>query len=324
MQQQKNFTFITVVFWVLFLYIVAALVWWFIALNRQSTEMADFKIEQLSTSDPNYDALKKEALDFRQRKKTQYIGEGSIFFLLIIIGAVFVYRATRKQIQLARQQQNFMMAVTHELKTPIAIAKLNLETLQKRKLDEDKRQRLLQTAIVETDRLNDLANNILLASRMAVGEVVKFSTEVDLQKQVADIVRQYEVRYPGRAIIFNNEGTFLLQGDELLLRILVSNLVDNAVKYTPENAPVTILLTSEKSVLRLEVKDNGPGIPEEEKKKVFTKFYRMGNEETRNSKGTGLGLYLCKKIAEAHKGKLMITDNSPTGSVFSIKFPING
>lgn len=323
MPQQKNLAFITVVYWVMLLYIIAALVWWFIALNNQSAEMVDFRIAQISPTDPNYNTLKEGALDFKKRKAAQYIGEGSIFFLLIVLGAVFVYRATKKELQLARQQQNFMMAVTHELKTPIAITKLNLETLQKRQLDEDKRQKLLQMALVETDRLNDLANNILLASRMEVGEVVKFSTEVDLKKQVADTVRQYTNRYPGREIKFVCEGTLKMNGDELLLKILVSNLVDNAVKYTPADAPVAITLKTGPSEIRLEVSDSGPGIPDVEKEKVFSKFYRLGNEETRNAKGTGLGLYLCKKIVEAHKGRLKIADNSPVGSVFIITFPLN-
>ncbi len=323
MPQQKSLALITVVYWVLLLYMVAALVWWFIALNNQSAEMADFRIAQISPTDPNYNALKQETLDFKKRKAAQYIGEGAIFFLLIVLGAVFVYRATKKELQLARQQQNFMMAVTHELKTPIAVTKLNLETLQKRQLDEDKRQKLLQMALVETDRLNDLANNILLASRMEVGEVIKFSTAVDLQKQVADIVRQYTARYPGRVIKFNAGDAFILNGDELLLKILVSNLVDNAVKYTPPDAQVVIKLETGNSEIRFEVSDTGPGIPDEEKEKVLSKFYRMGSEETRNAKGTGLGLYLCKKIVEAHKGRLKIADNIPVGSRFIITFPAN-
>ncbi len=322
MPQQKNLAFITVIYWVLLLYIVAALVWWFIALNRQSADMAEFRIAQLSPADPNYKTLKQDALDFKKRKAAQYIGEGSIFFLLIVVGAIFVYRATKKELQLAKQQQNFMMAVTHELKTPISVARLNIETLLKRTLDEDKRQKLLQMALVETERLNDLANNILLANRMEIGEVVKFATAIDLKKQVADIVRQYMVRYPARNIIFNSEGCFDMNGDELLLKILISNVVDNAIKYAPPHEPVTISLEAAQSVITITVSDYGPGIPDEEKEKVFHKFYRMGNEETRHAKGTGLGLYLCKKIAEAHKGKLRIVNNTPVGSIFIITFPV--
>lgn len=322
MPQQKKLAVITVVYWVLLLYIVAALVWWFIALNRQATEMANYSISHLSASDPQYKTLKEEAIRFKQRKNAQYIGEGVIFLLLIMVGAVFVYRATRKEIKLARLQQNFMMAVTHELKTPIAVTRLNIETLLKHQLDEGKRQKLLQMALGETERLNDLANNILLASRMDVGEVVKFSSALDMQKLVADIVRQFLNRFPGRAIHFQPGETLFMQGDELLLGILVSNLVDNAIKYTTADTPIAIVLKRSGPRVTLEVKDNGPGIPDREKGRVFEKFYRLGSEETRIAKGTGLGLYLCKKIVEAHKGNLQILNNIPRGSVFLASFPL--
>ncbi|WP_457848411.1 histidine kinase dimerization/phospho-acceptor domain-containing protein, partial [Staphylococcus aureus] len=85
----------------------------------------------------------------KKRKTAQYVGEGVTFLALIIIGAVFVFRATRRQLKLSQQQQNFMMAVTHELKTPIAITQLNLETLQKRKLEEDKQQKLISNTLQE-------------------------------------------------------------------------------------------------------------------------------------------------------------------------------
>ena len=319
MAQQKRLAFITVVYWILLLYIIAALVWWFIALNRQSAEMAAFRIAQLSDDDPAYEQKKQEALNFKKRKNAQYTGEGTIFFLLIIVGAVFVYRATRKQLQLVRQQQNFMMAVTHELKTPIAVTKLNLETLQLRKLDEERQKSLLQTAIVETERLNDLANNILLASRMDGGETVDFSQQVDLHKQASDMVRQFMVRYPGRSVQLKETGKYKVAGDELLLRILISNLLDNAIKYTPRNATVTVDIRQEGQYTVMEVADAGPGIADEEKRKVFEKFYRSGNEETRSAKGTGLGLYLCRKIANAHKGSITIFDNEPHGAIFSVK-----
>jgi signal transduction histidine kinase len=323
MPQQKKLTLITVVYWVLLLYIIAALIWWFIALNRQSAEMASFRISQLSPTDPLYELKKAEALSFRSRKNAQYIGEGATFFLLIVVGAVFVYRATRKQLQLVRQQQNFMMAVTHELKTPIAVTKLNLETLQRRKLDEEKQKMLLQTAINETERLNDLTNNVLLASRMDGGESVDFSQEVNVHKQILDILRQLSFRYPNRKITCDckEHEDYKVGGDELLIRILFANLLDNAMKYTPDGAEVSVTVKKSGKFLVAEVADNGPGIPDAEKAKIFEKFYRIGNEETRSAKGTGLGLYLCRKIAIAHKGSIGIFDNMPKGSVFSVKLP---
>src|SRR5215204_1708963 len=117
---RKTLALITGIYWVLLLYILAALVWWFISLEKQNREMTVLRLKLESPDNPHYNTLKKEAYELQRRKDAQYIGEGTIFMLLIVVGAVFVYRATRRQWQLSQQQQNFMMAVTHELKTPIS------------------------------------------------------------------------------------------------------------------------------------------------------------------------------------------------------------
>jgi two-component system, OmpR family, sensor histidine kinase CiaH len=130
---KRKLTIATWVYWILLCYIVAALIWWCIELMQQNDEMYLFKRNLLNYEDPNYSA--KIAFLERERATniTQYLGEGLTFLVLTLLGAVFVYRAVRRQINLREQQQNFMMAVTHELKTPIAITKLNLETLLKTK-----------------------------------------------------------------------------------------------------------------------------------------------------------------------------------------------
>jgi two-component system sensor histidine kinase CiaH len=121
-------------YWFLLLYIIAALVWWYIALNRQNAQMTAFELQELKTGEPQYREKYNYIVELERRKTAQYAGEGATFFLLIVAGAFFVYRAASRELKLSRQQQNFMMAITHELKTPIAIAKINLETLQMRKL----------------------------------------------------------------------------------------------------------------------------------------------------------------------------------------------
>lgn len=321
MEQQKKLTYITIVYWVLLLYMVAALVWWFIALNRQSAEMAALRIERIEQGSANYEQEVAAATEFRKRKMTQYIGEGSIFLVLIMVGAVFIFKATRKQLQLARQQQNFMMAVTHELKTPIAVTKLNLETLRLRKLDEKRQMQLVQAAIAETDRLNDLTSNILLASRMENSSERHFSELFDLQQPVAEIVRQFEGRYPARQLITNLPEGLMVHGDPLLIKLVASNLLENAMKYTPESLPVSVSVEKLQGKVYLKVADHGSGIPDSEKQKVFEKFYRMGNEFTRSAKGTGLGLYLCKRIMQSHGGRISIEDNVPEGAVFIVELP---
>ena len=164
--KKKRLQVATIVYWLLLFYIIAALIWWFIALQQQSHQMALYKLEELKADDPAFlqkaDAVTQE----EKRKNAQYIGEGSAFLLVILIGALFVYRAVRRQIKMTLQQQNFMMAITHELKTPIAVTKLNLETLQKHKLPETQQQRLLDNTLQETNRLDTLCNNLLISSHL--------------------------------------------------------------------------------------------------------------------------------------------------------------
>ncbi|HEY4208635.1 MAG TPA: ATP-binding protein, partial [Puia sp.] len=250
----------------------------------------------------------------------QYIGEGSTFLLLILVGALFVYREVRRQIRLQLQQQNFMMAVTHELKTPIAVTKLNLETLIKHRLDEQKQQKMLQAALQETGRLDTLANNILIASQLEGGGYIRAKEELDLSPLAQRIVQDLRHRYADRRWIDNIQPDCSLMGDPLLLQMLVSNLVENAIKYSPRERAITITLKKEKGHIQLAVKDEGAGIPDDEKKKVFDKFYRTGQEKTRSTQGTGLGLYLCRKIALDHTATIKVTDNSPVGSIFTVTF----
>lgn len=318
--KSKRLQLIFMVYWFLLAYIITALVWWFIALNQQNQQMAEFEIAQLDSSDPAYKAHVAEFNDLRRRKAAQYIGEGSIFLLLILSGAVYIFRAVRRQFKMGQEQQHFMMAITHELKTPIAIAKLNLETMQKRKLDETQQQRLLQNTIQEANRLNTLCNNMLLSSQIDSGGYNITREDMNLSKLVNDCVNDFIIRHPARAFHKEIASDIFITGDMLLLQMAVNNLIDNAIKYSPKDAAVTISLQYIDANILLSVKDTGKGIDDEEKKKVFDKFYRVGNAATRGAKGTGLGLYLTKKIARQHQAAIFVTDNIPTGSNFTIAF----
>lgn len=317
---RKKLALITGIYWFLLLYILAALVWWFISLENQNLEMTQLRLKLESPDNPHYGALIKEANNLQRRKHAQYIGEGAIFMLIIVLGAVFVYRATRRQWKLSQQQQNFMMAITHELKTPIAITRLNLETLSKHRLEPQLQEKIIQKTLHETDRLNDLCNNILLASRLEGGSYTFYKEPLMLNDIAMQSVQQFSGRFPERKINLVADHMVQLKGDPLLIKMLINNLLENALKYSPKDVPVTVKVEETMDELQLSVTDAGPGIPDEEKRVIFDKFYRMGNENTRNSKGTGLGLYLCKKIVKDHNGVISVTDNKPAGSIFKVIF----
>ena len=316
--KRKKFTVITIVYWFLLTYIVTALIFWFLSLVRQSTQMSEYKLLQLKKDAPDYSTRVNAIEDEERRKIAQYIGEGSTFLLLILVGAVFVYQATRRQILLSTQQQNFMMAITHELKTPIAITKLNIETLLKRKLEEPQQEKLLNNALQESNRLNDLCDNILLASQIDAGDYLPDKERINLGELVEESTAYFNTRFPYQLIEETIEENIYVKGDRLLLQLAVNNLIENAIKYSGKQKPVTILLQKSNTETQLLVKDLGKGIARQEKKKIFEKFYRAGDENTRNTKGTGLGLYLTKKIIKDHNGNITVQDNTPSGCIFAI------
>ncbi|MEO6315444.1 MAG: ATP-binding protein [Chitinophagaceae bacterium] len=320
--KKKRLAVATLGYWVLLLYIIAALIWWFIALQQQNHQMAVYKLMELKADDPAYlQKIDKITLE-EQRKAARNVGEGSSFLLVILIGAVFVYRVVRTQIKMAQQQQNFMMAITHELKTPIAIAKLNLETLQKHKLEEGKQQKLISATLQEANRLNTLTNNILVSSQLEGGGYKLLKEELDFSSLTINCVQDFHTRFPERKLNSTIAEDIDISGDLLLLQILINNLLDNAVKYAPKASTIQLSLHQNAKDVLLTCADEGPGIPDEEKKKIFERFYRIGNEQVRKTKGTGLGLYLCKKIAMDHKADISVTNNHPTGSIFTVHFYI--
>ena len=315
------FRFINLFYWLLLGYLVAALGWWYFELDQQNDRMLALQQEQVVKdhgNDPERLAILKDA---HERNASQYIGEGLTFLIVTLAGAFFVYNAVRRQIRLHQQQRNFMMAVTHELKTPIAVTKLNLETLKRHQLDEERRSRVLSDAINETERLDGLCNNILLSSQLESGGYQFTLQEFDASHMVSSAVRSFANRFPQRIFECEVPENILLMGEEFLLRLVLNNLLENGIKYAPAELPLTISLFEYPDSVELSVADLGAGIPDEEKARVFDKFYRLEDESRRKTKGTGLGLYLSTKIVQDHKGKLLLENNHPQGSVFKVIIP---
>ncbi len=323
---KKRIRLATIAYWLLLAYIIAALVWWFISLEKQSDEMRAYQTSQLNAAAdaPKNSAVYRARLEainqVHHRNLVKYVSEGSTFLLLIIVGAAFVYRSVRRQLRFQLQQQNFMMAVTHELKTPISVAQLNLETMQKHHLHPERQAKLIRMTLDETERLDTLINNILVSSQLEGAGYKLSREEIDLSDLVHHCISKFAHRFPDRVFHEQIEPGLDITGDPLLLELLTNNLVENAVKYSPRSQPVECILRRQDGHIVLHVIDHGPGIPVSERKNIFRKFYRMGNEVTRQSPGTGLGLYLCKIIAEDHQAQLSIVPGTAEGSDFRVVF----
>lgn len=321
-----RYTSFNIIYVLLLLYAIAALLFWGMSLQRQSRtiyeiERADLSHQIDSVRQPALYQEKLAELTARLRKRrSQYIGEGSTLLLILLAGAAVVYTSLQRRVRLQKQQTNFMLAVTHELKSPIAGVKLSIQTLQRHKLSDEQREQLLRRCIQEADRLSELCTNMLVTSQIEGRQYKSANEQLSLSDLARESAATYNARYPGRIRTMLEDGC-TVQGDLLLLQMAVNNLLENAIKYTPEDTPVTLRVFEKQGQAVLQVADQGGGIPDREKKKIFHKFYRVGDEDTRRTKGTGLGLYLTRRIVRQHKGKIMVKDNEPTGAIFQISLP---
>jgi signal transduction histidine kinase len=316
-QKINKLQLVRVVYWLFLTYMVAAFIWWYVALVHQSEQIANVQFGAIQSNDPALSNKVQAIQEYQIRKNKQYIGEGLTILCLFLLGAIYVYRSLLKQLRYSNQQQNFMMAITHELKTPIAITQLNMETLLKRQLDPAQQKKMLEVSLLETQRLDNLCNNILLASQLDMGEYKANTQQVDLSFLVAQTVQIFQNRFQERIFKSSIQDSIIMKGEPVLLQLLLNNLIDNAIKYSPSGGVINIELSQRQDMITLLVKDEGVGVQLKDREKIFEKFYRAGEEFTRATKGTGLGLYLCKRIAVFHNAKLAVNSNTPTGTIFS-------
>lgn len=286
-------------------------------------EVYQQKAELILHKSANADEIIKAKMELESKLHKRYamiIGEGSIFLLLMVLGIMKVRDTFKTEAFLAKQQKNFLLSITHELKSPIASAKLQLQTLLKRELTKEKQQELITNAISDTDRLNDLVENILLAAKIDASAFPLQKEEVNLSDFIRNTLSKAIPLTDKHQVKLNIESGIYYPIDQLAFASIILNLLENAMKYSPENSVITVHLSQQEGKIKLSFTDEGAGIKDAEKQFIFKKFYRIGREETRKSKGTGLGLYIVKYLVEQHKGQIFVRDNSPKGSIFEIVF----
>ena len=306
-----------ILYWTLLTYILAALVFWFLTLVKQNDQLTEFRLNTLHPGDGDFVLKTKHIVAEHSRKITQYASEGVTFLFLIVAGAAFVFRVVRNHLRQSQQQQNFMMAITHELKTPIAVTRLNLETMQMRKLDANLQRRLISSTLQEANRLNYLCNNMLLLSQMDKAGYKLSKEKLDLATLVSDCAEDFISRFPDREIKAEILNEAIITGDRLLLQLAINNLLDNAIKYSQKDALVLIKIYTNNRKIILQIADEGPGVKPDEREKIFEEYFRGSDRQT---KGTGLGLYLTRQIVNQHGGHIRLKTNEPAGSIFEVQF----
>jgi len=252
---------------------------------------------------------------------------GIIFFALIIAGLVVYTVFLVREIQKTEQQDSFLNAVTHELKTPIASIRLYLETLQSRQLSDDQRRDFYRIMLEDTDRLFGTVEQILKAGETRHASSKKNWEEVDFSGIVAETVELTRLRHhlPPEALRIVNPPPekLLIKGNPREIRTAVFNLVENAVKYSGEKKEIVVdLQTPNMDTVLLQVQDQGVGIPSSELKRIFKRFYRVASSATGRVKGTGLGLFIVRSIARRHGGDAFAeSEGTGQGSTFTLRLP---
>jgi signal transduction histidine kinase len=256
---------------------------------------------------------------------------GIIFFGVIAAGLVLNTIFLIREIRRNEQHDSFINAVTHELKTPIASIQLYLQTLQRREIGEVQRRQFYQVMLVDTERLLHTVEQVLKAGEAAQ----KKSPAQRLPVEFAGLVRECmelarvrhhlqpaDLEYREATSLQNGDGARVL-GDPEELRTAISNLLDNAVKYSPDGVHISVDLEApDEDRVVLRVRDRGVGIPEQELKRIFKRFYRVTQRSLSQVKGTGLGLFIVRSIARKHGGRVFAqSDGAGKGTTVTLELP---
>ncbi|MEJ6492439.1 MAG: ATP-binding protein [Flavobacteriales bacterium] len=252
------------------------------------------------------------------RKTFMILGEGMVFFIIILLGLWQIRKSIKRELKFSERQRNFLLSVTHELKTPLASNKLFLQTIQKRDLDENKRNELLEKAISENVRLENMIDNILNAARLEHKTMYINREKFNLDDLLNKIIERFQRIYSVSNLKKDIEADLGIIADSAMLETIIVNLVENALKYAGENAEILVSAKKVQDKVIFSVADNGLGVQKSIQKDVFEKFMRSGNEETRTKKGTGLGLYISREFVHLNRGTITYRDNQPKGAIFEV------
>ncbi|MGA0868410.1 MAG: sensor histidine kinase [Planctomycetota bacterium] len=263
-----------------------------------------------------------ELAETARRRRAMFASEGAALGLLVLVGVVFFYTALLRERRMRDNQQRFLAGATHELKTPLTTVRLGLESLEQGTLPEPRRADYLRGMVRELDRLERGLTNILTAAGLEAGGARPRHVE-DLAEDVRHAVDAFRERCAAAELETHADGLACcpVRRDPAAIRIVLHNLLDNAVKYTPPGGRIEIRLLAEDTDAVLSVADNGRGIAAADVERIFGRFER--GTESEHLGGTGLGLALVRELVQSHGGSVSVRSDGPgKGACFTLRLPL--
>jgi signal transduction histidine kinase len=283
-------------------------IYWYVTNYILITEVEKQLFPQLVLNTPNIAAL---------------VG-GLILLVTISTAMSFIFGKLNQQLNLTRMYDQFIANVTHELKTPLASIQLYLETLNFREVPRQRQSEFMSLMMQDVSRLDTLINSILEITRLEEKRSIYNLGTYNADSLVQELIGEAKDRFklPDDSIEVRGKAPCLLRADRNAMKVVLNNLIDNAIKYSPEPVHITLSLAYTQKRFNLEFKDRGIGISGENQREIFKKFRRISNPESPSVKGTGLGLYWVKEIIRNHRGSIAVSSEGQNrGSTFHIELP---
>ena len=309
----RNFALLVII------YMTAGIVWWGVLLYSKNNEYYDLQSSLMDPASQAYEDITKEQL----RQSTMIIGEGLVLGISLLAGIWIIYRSALKQIETVNKQNNFLLSVSHELKSPIASIKLAMQTMRRQSLTSEQRNDLGNKVIKDAERLEKLVENILLTARMDNTKMELLKESIVLNESLEKIKEKHADNINDIRIVMDHSQTHghKIHVDKLAFELALSNLLDNAIKYSGDGGLVSIATSMGNTSTEVSIMDEGVGIDPKDETRIFEKFYRGEHPEIKKRKGTGLGLYLSNLIVLAHGGQITWRTNTSAGVTFTVKLP---
>lgn len=286
--------------------LVVSWIWWFVGKNREFRQLAEKYRPELLGSGFNWVVMV----------------EGLVMLGVILAGVYVIFHYWNRQSRLYTKQRTFISQVTHELKSPLASIQLHLETIRLRRPPREKLDAFVDTMLADTERLHYLINNLLMAARLEQRRKQPERRLTDISRLLAEYVERERGKLPqgGHINLESQEGVKLTVDPEEI-EIVLRNLFENAVLYSPGSPDITVRLHRAGNAVRLSIRDRGRGLEKGELKKVFEMFYRV-QQDGENVRGTGLGLYIVETIVRGYGGTVTVaSDGIGQGCTFTIILP---